>query len=110
MKVGDVDDGANLGELDAELGRHWKLPEPIIAVLNYHHSTCDERATAGQPLVTMVNVAEKLLPTFGIDEPVPADISDDEWESLGIDPSRTDEVKIKVQKHIEDVIAAINTA
>jgi putative nucleotidyltransferase with HDIG domain len=98
------------GELGAELGRHWNLPESIIAVLNYHHSPGDERAAAGQPLVTMVNVAEKLLPTFGIDEPVPVDISDDEWQSLGIDPSRADEIKIRVQEHIGDVIAAINTA
>lgn len=97
------------GELGAELGRHWNLPESIVAVLHYHHSPGDERAAAGQPLVTMTNLAEKLLPTFGIAEPVPMDIADEEWRSLGIDPLKADEVRGRVQEHARDVTAAIST-
>ncbi|MCK9200391.1 MAG: HDOD domain-containing protein [Gallionella sp.] len=96
------------GELGAELGRHWNLPETIISVLHYHHNPSDQRAASGQPLVAMTNLAEKLLPTFGMVEPVPMDIADEEWQSLGIDPLKADEVRIKVQEHIRNVTAAIN--
>ncbi|OGS81211.1 MAG: hypothetical protein A2061_01045 [Gallionellales bacterium GWA2_59_43] len=96
------------GELGAELGRHWNLPESIIAVLHYHHNPGDKHAASGQPLVAMTNLAEKLLPTFGMAEPVLMDIADEEWRSLGIDPLKADKIKIKVQEHIKNVTAAIN--
>lgn len=96
------------GELGAALGRHWDLPESIIAVLHYHHSSSDVRTASEQPLVAMANLAEKLLPTFGIPEPVPMDIADEEWQSLGIDPQKADEIRDKIQEHIKNVSAAIN--
>lgn len=96
------------GELGAELGRHWNLPESIVAVLNYHHTPGDPRAAAGQPLVAMTSLAEKLLPTFGIAEPVQMDITDAEWLALGIAPQRADEVRLKISEHTRNVIAAIN--
>ena len=95
------------GELGAELGRHWNLPEPIVAVLRHHHG--DQRAAAGQPLVAMANLSEKLLPTFGIAEPVQMDIADEEWQTLGIDPLKADEIRTRVLEHIRNVIVAINT-
>lgn len=95
------------GELGAELGRHWNLPENIIAVLQYHHG--GHGTVSRQPLIAMANLAEKLLPTFGMVEPVPMDIADEEWLSLGIDPARVDEVRAKVQEHIRNVSAAVNT-
>lgn len=98
----------NHGELGALLGRHWNLPESIVAVLHYHHTPNDERATIGQPLVSLVNLAEKLLPTFGIAEPVQMDIAETEWQSLGIDLLKVDEIKAYAQEHTKKV-AAINT-
>jgi putative nucleotidyltransferase with HDIG domain len=94
----------NHSELGAELARHWNLPESIVAVLRYHHHPNDRLAAEGQPLVTMANIAEKLLPTFCIPEYVHQDISAEEWESLGINPSQVDGIKETVQKHIQDVI------
>jgi HD-like signal output (HDOD) protein len=93
--------------LGAELGRHWNLPESIVTVLNYHHSPNDKRAAAGQPLVSLANLAEKLLPTFGIAETVHMDIADEEWLALGIDPNQEDEIRAKIQQHTQDVSAAI---
>jgi putative nucleotidyltransferase with HDIG domain len=93
----------NHGELGAALGRHWGLPEDIIAVLNYHHAPADARATAGQPLVTMANLAEKLLPTFGISESVTPDIGADEWRALGIDPALESEIMSAVENNIREV-------
>jgi len=90
----------NHGELGAALGRHWNLPEDIIAVLNYHHTPGDGRATVGHPLVAMANLAEKLLPTFGVSETVSPEIGADEWLALGIDPNRESEIMAAVEKNI----------
>jgi len=92
-------------ELGAELGRYWNLPEAIIAVLRYHHHPGEAQAAVGQPLVTMANMAEKLLPTFGISEHTPPNISAEEWQALGIDPSKADEIKALVQKHNREVLS-----
>ena len=95
-------------ELGAELGRYWNLPEAIIAVLRYHHQPGDAKASVGQPLVKMANMAEKLLPTFGIAEHTQPDISIEEWQALGIDPSKADEIEALVQKHNQEVLATFN--
>lgn len=73
-------------ELGAELVRHWNLPETIVTVLRYHHDPQNQHAAAGQILALMVNLAEKILPAYGIQEHVPQEISADDWLSLGIDP------------------------
>lgn len=93
------------GELGAELGRHWNLPEPIVAVLRHHHTRGDK---PGQPLVALTGLAEKLLPTFGIAEPVPLEIADEEWLSLGIDPLKAEEIRSKVVGQARDAIAESN--
>jgi putative nucleotidyltransferase with HDIG domain len=92
-------------ELGAELGRHWDLPESIIAVIRYHHTFNDEQAAVGRTLATLANLAEKLLPTFGIAESVQTGIADEEWQSLGIDPVKADEIKATVQEHTKEVTA-----
>lgn len=91
-------------ELGAELAHHWNLPEKIIAVMRYHHNPDAAEATAGQPLVRMINIAEKLLPSFGHNEFVSQGISDREWEALGIHPSRAEEVKKQVDEEMEQAI------
>lgn len=96
-------------ELGAELGRHWDLPKSIIAVLRYHHSPFDKLLEIGQPLVIMASLAGKLLPTIGIAESMQVrEIAAKEWQSLGIDPLRADEIKAKVQEHVR-AVAEINT-
>ena len=87
-------------ELGAELARHWNLPEEIIAVLRYHH-TPDAAAAADQPLVRMINLTEKLLPSFGMNEQVDTRISTAEWEALGIYPAKAEEIKVQVEEHAE---------
>jgi putative nucleotidyltransferase with HDIG domain len=99
--------GVSHCELGSELGRHWDLPESIIAVMRYHHAPNDERAAVGQPLITMTNLAEKLLPAFGIAESVQMDIAAEEWRSLGIESPGVDEIRAKAQEHMREV-AAIN--
>ncbi len=96
-------------ELGAELGRHWNLPEEIIAVLRYHHHPEAIEAEAGQPLVRMINIVLKLLPTIGFIEHGSSDISTEEWESLGIDPSKAEEVKEQVDEQAEQAIQFVSS-
>ncbi len=98
----------NHSELGAELGRYWNLPEAIIAVLRYHHQPRNAQAAAGQPLVMMANMAEKLLPTFGMAEHTSPDIGDEEWQALGIDPAKAEEINALVQKYNQEVVATFN--
>jgi len=91
-------------ELGAALARHWNLPEEIVAVLRYHHNPGAAEAAPGQPLVHMVNIVEKLLPSFGIVEYVAPEISDEEWEALGISPSQAGEAKEQVDEQAEQAI------
>jgi putative nucleotidyltransferase with HDIG domain len=87
--------------LGAELARHWDLPERIIAVLRYHHTPDVEEAAAGQPLIALINLAEKLLPSFGISEVVNTEITDEDWVALGIDPARAEELTAAVHEQAE---------
>jgi putative nucleotidyltransferase with HDIG domain len=89
-------------ELGAELARHWNLPKELVSVLRYHHDPYAAGAEAGQPLVQMINIAEKLLPSLGIIEYVAAtDISNEEWQALGISPDNAEEVKEVVKEQAE---------
>ena len=88
-------------ELGAELARHWHLPEEIIAMLRSHHAPAADTAAPGQLLALMVNVAEKLLPSFGLGEYVAPGVSDAEWGALGIDPARASEVEEQVDEQAE---------
>jgi HD-like signal output (HDOD) protein len=90
-------------ELGAELAYLWNLPEAIVTVLRYHHDPENEHAAAGQPLVSMVNIAEKVLAPFGIFEHVTVDISHEEWQALGIDPAKADKLIDQITKQAEEV-------
>lgn len=88
-------------ELGSELARHWNLPDEIVAVLRYHHTPDEAGAEVGQPLVRMINIAEKLLTSFGINEYVAPGIGDEEWNALGIDPSSAEEISEQVAEQAE---------
>lgn len=85
-------------EIGAQLGRHWDLPEEIIAVMRYHHTPDEEGAEEGQPLVSMVNIAERLLSEFGISEPVEKEVGEQEWRDMGIDPAKADDIRSQVKE------------
>jgi putative nucleotidyltransferase with HDIG domain len=89
------------GELGAELAHHWDLPDKIVAVLRYHHTPADKTATNGQLLIALLTLVEKLLPGFGIAEHVAADICENDWLVLGIDPAHNAELAETVCKHAE---------
>ncbi|MFA6972125.1 MAG: HDOD domain-containing protein [Gallionella sp.] len=84
--------------IGAQLARQWNLPEEIITVLGYHHSPYVDEVAADNPLVRLVNMAEKLLPNFGITEYCGTEITADEWQELGIDPDRADELRDSINE------------
>lgn len=85
-------------ELGAELAKFWDLPDSIIAVLRYHHNPENENAAVGQPLVSMANLAEKILSAVGIPEKTPSNVTDDDWQALGIDTAKADELTEAILK------------
>jgi HD-like signal output (HDOD) protein len=88
-------------ELGAELAKYWNLPSEIVEVLRYHHTPDAEEAAEGQPLVRIVNITEKLLPSLGLREHVGSYIAPEEWEALGIDPERADEIAAQAVEQAE---------
>jgi HD-like signal output (HDOD) protein len=96
-------------EMGSELVRHWNLPEEIISVLRYHHTPNAAGAAAGQPLVYMINIAEKLLPSFGINEFVDGGIRAEDWETLGIDPDSAEEIKEQVEEQADQAMQFAST-
>lgn len=101
--------GMTHSDIGAQLGRHWDLPEEIISVMRYHHTPEEEAAAEGQPLVSMINLAEKLLEEFGIAEPAHGAISDQEWEDLGINPAKADSIREQVAEVAEQARALAGT-
>lgn len=88
-------------ELGAELARHWNLPEEIITALRYHHSPDEAGEASGQILARMVDIAQKLLPSNGNNASPVSGISVIEWERLGINPVKAEEVREQANKRAE---------
>jgi HD-like signal output (HDOD) protein len=83
-------------EIGSQLGRHWDLPEEIIAVIRHHHTPEEEGAAVGQPLVSMVNIAEKILPEFCIVKHAGIEVTEQEWEALGIEPDKVEDIRSQI--------------
>lgn len=76
--------GMTHGHIGALLVQHWKLPKEIIEVVGLHHSPDISNAALGNPLVRLVNIAERLLPDFGIAEHTYDPVTEGEWRELCI--------------------------
>jgi putative nucleotidyltransferase with HDIG domain len=88
-------------ELGAELARHWNLPREIISVIRYHHTPDAINAPKDNPLIRMVYIAEKMLPSFGMSEQVDTGISDTDWEALNITPDKAEEILIQAAEQAD---------
>ncbi|MBI5626976.1 MAG: HDOD domain-containing protein [Nitrosomonadales bacterium] len=82
----------------AHLGWHWNLPPEIIEVLAYHHPPILDKEAGTNALVHLVAVAEKLLPNFSITEHTSGAITEQEWQALGIDPEKADDIQNSVNE------------
>lgn len=96
-------------ELGAELAKHWNLPEEIVAVIRYHHTPDAEEASVAQPLVRIVNITERLIPSFGLREFVGHQIAAEEWEALGIAPEQTEEIASQAAEQAEQATQFAST-
>lgn len=84
--------GIHHGEIGAQLGIHWGLPEELITVMRYHHTPDHPGATPGLPMIRLVNIAEKLIPNFWIKEHTTQEITEQEWGQLGIPESKIERI------------------
>ncbi len=89
-------------EMGAELARRWDLPESIVAVIRYHHTPEAEGADVGQPLVGLINLAEKIIAEYGCNIYTKQKIDEEEWHALGIDPARAAELESTVLEKLEE--------
>ncbi|MEO6976341.1 MAG: HDOD domain-containing protein [Gallionella sp.] len=86
-------------ELGAELARHWGLPKEIVTAIRFHHEV--SKIDSSQPLARIINLAEKLLPSFGFPELIDTTITAEDWLALGIDPEQAEEVNARVAEQAE---------
>lgn len=96
--------GISHAELGAEFAQHWGLPNEIVAVLRYHHTPDAEGAAEGLPLARIINVTEKLLSETGMHEFVGHQVSDAEWEALGIDPDQANEIAMQAAEQADQAV------
>jgi len=87
-------------ELGAELVRHWNLPEPIVEVLRAHHTPNEEHSEVVRVLVRMLIVSGKLLGGTGIFETADTEITVEDWQALGIDPLKEEDIRAKLAAHV----------
>lgn len=85
-------------QIGAQLARQWHLPDTIISVLSGHHTTCLDDVSTSHSLTRLLMLTEKLLPDFGISECTRTAISLQEWQELGIDPAREEELRDSVNE------------
>ena len=88
-------------ELGAELARKWNLPNEIVSVIRYHHTPDAADAPKDQPLIRMVYMAEKILPSFGMHESVEPGIQDSDWEALGISPESAEDILLQAAEQAD---------
>jgi putative nucleotidyltransferase with HDIG domain len=80
-------------QIGATLAKQWNLPEEIIDVLHYHHTPYEDEVPTQNTLPYIIHLAEKLLPNFGINEYCGTEIAEREWQTLGIDPDQSEELR-----------------
>lgn len=79
-------------KIGMQLAKHWNLPSEICFVLGNHHPPFVEASTIDNPLVRLLNLAEKLEPDFGLAEHTSAPVEDEDWLKLGIPVDYADEI------------------
>ena len=91
-------------ELGAILAKHWGLPDELVAVLRYHHTPDAQVDGKEFPLARIINITEKMINTSGLREFVGYQIAPEEWEALGIDPDKADEIAAQAVEQSDQAI------
>lgn len=88
--------GMSHAEIGALLAMHWHLPEEVIAVIRDHHKLEMTGITEYQILVRLVQLAEKMLGEFCVNDHDGGTIAAEEWQALGINPDDADDIRNNV--------------
>lgn len=84
--------GITHADLGAILVRHWNLPKEILPVVEQHHAPAMGKESYKNPLIRLVNIAERLMPDFGFAEHTNEPVTEAEWAELCIDAARAEEI------------------
>lgn len=96
LKIENALLGMTHAEIGAALARHWGLPDEVIAVIRDHHNPNADNTAEHKTLVRLAFLSEKILGEFGVRKYTEQIIRDDEWEALGIDPAKADDIRSQV--------------
>lgn len=88
--------GMTHAEIGAELAQHWHLPDDIVNLIREHHNGSDYENTEIPVLVRLVWLSEQMLGEFGVHKAAEAEIPEQHWLLLGIDPEDAEEVSNRV--------------
>jgi len=88
--------GMTHAEIGAELAQHWHLPDDIVTVIRHHHAGSDYEDLEIPVLVRLVWLAEHMLGEFGVLKSTEAEIPDQHWLLLGIDPEDAEDIRSRV--------------
>ncbi|MDP1870952.1 MAG: HDOD domain-containing protein [Gallionella sp.] len=89
-------------ELSAQLALNWGLENNIVSALRNHHLSdfFHNKDSIDNTLAVLITLAEKLLPSFGATN-LEKRIGQQEWELLGIDPDKSEDIYTSVNNQIE---------
>lgn len=79
-------------QIGMSLAKNWNLSPEIIAVLANHHPPYADKTLLQNPLVGLLNLAEKLAPDFGITEHTGSPVEASDWTRLSIPLDDVDEI------------------
>jgi putative nucleotidyltransferase with HDIG domain len=94
-------------ELGAELANHWNLSEEIVAAIRFHHEP--SKSDSDQSLARIINLTEKLLPSFIFHERVDVTITPEDWLALGINPDSAQEISERIAEQAEQASQFISS-
>ncbi len=98
LKIEEALLGMTHAEIGAELGKHWHLPDEIVAVIRNHHDGGDYTNVDIPVMVRLVWLAEQMLGEFGSLKTKDVEIPELNWLLLGIDPDSVEEINNRVHE------------
>ena len=96
--------GVHQGEIGGLAAQHWRLPEPIVKAIIYHH----EPEQGGEPICHAVHLASTIAAAIcgeQPDGPSEEEICPATFEALGLDPSRLPLLCADVRRRLAEVAA-----
>lgn len=102
--------GFDHAELGAELLRLWRLPEPLVQPVRWHHAPREADAFRQEAAVLHLAeaIANTVAPPLSPDDDRPIDL--EVWSLLGLDPAQLDALIRETESQFPGIVAVIYEA